>query len=414
MKPATTLRFATLAFVVCGAALALSGTVGRTLTPDDNRKKLIDPKSLPQPGSTPSQGSGPRMVPQPDGVNLTVPKGFKVNVFAEGLNNARWIAVAPNGDVFVTEAGPNRVTVLRDTKGEGKADIKQVYAEGLNLPFGIAFQPGFLYITNTNSIVPFPYKDGDLQAGGGPEKLADLPGLGYRQHWTRDLVFSADGKKMYVSVGSEKDIDEPEEPHRAAILEFNADGTGERVYASGIRNASGKAINPVTKQLWADCNERDGLGDELVPDYVTAVNDGGHYGWPTYYIGPNRDPRVKDTSLAADKVIVPDCLLQPHSSTLGLLFYSGSQFPKEYRNDAFVALHGSGNRLKRTGYKLIRIHFKNGKPAGTYEDFLSGWMLGEDDPRVWGRPAGLAVAKDGSLLVVDDGANKIWRVSYGK
>jgi len=353
-------------------------------------------------------------VSPPDGAALTAPKGFKVNVFAEGLNNARWIAVAPNGDVFVTEAGPNRVSVLRDTKNEGKADVKQVFAEGLNLPFGIAFQPGFLYVTNTNSIVRFPYKDGDLQSTVAPQKLADLPGLGYRQHWTRDLVFSPDGKKMYVSVGSEKDIDEPEEPRRAAILEFNADGTGERVYASGIRNASGKAFNPVTKQLWADCNERDGLGDELVPDYVTSVKEGGHYGWPTYYIGGNRDPRVKDTSLSADKVIVPDCLIQPHSSTLGLLFYTGSQFPKEYRNDAFVALHGSGNRLKRTGYKVIRLHFKDGKPLGTYEDFLSGWMLSDDDPRVWGRPAGLAVAKDGSLLVVDDGANKIWRVCYGR
>jgi glucose/arabinose dehydrogenase len=219
---------------------------------------------------------------------------------------------------------------------------------------------------------------------------------------------------MYVSVGSEKDIDEPEDPHRAAILEFNADGTGERVYASGIRNPSGKAFNPVTGQLWTDCNERDGLGDELVPDYVTSVKEGGFYGWPTYYIGPNRDPRVKDATLPADKVIVPDCLIQPHSSTLGLLFYTGRQFPKEYRNDAFVALHGSGNRLKRTGYKVIRLHFKNGKPLGTYEDFLTGWMVGEDDPRAWGRPVGLAVAKDGSMLIVDDGANKIWRVSYGK
>jgi glucose/arabinose dehydrogenase len=411
MRPAfNTLRYTVLA----SSVVACAASLGAASPAEETRHKLIDPRSLPKPYATPSQGSGPRMVPQPEGAALQAPKGFKVNLFAEGLNNARWIAVAPNGDVFVTEAGPNRVTVLRDTKGEGRADVKQVYAEGLNLPFGIAFQPGYLYVTNTNAIVRFAYKAGDLAAPGAPEKLADLPGLGYRQHWTRDLVFSPDGKKMYVSVGSEKDIDEPEEPHRAAILEFNADGTGERVYASGIRNPSGKAFNPVTGQLWTDCNERDGLGDELVPDYVTAVKEGGFYGWPTYYIGPNRDPRVKDTTLPADKVIVPDCLIQPHSSTLGLLFYTGKQFPAEYRNDAFVALHGSGNRLKRTGYKVIRLHFKNGKPLGTYEDFLTGWMVGEDDPRVWGRPVGMAVAKDGSLLVVDDGANKIWRVSYGR
>ncbi len=400
--------------LLSAAAVVCTVAVGHSLVADQGRQKLIDPKSLPMPYATPAAGSGPKVVPKPDGASLKAPPGFKVSVFAEGLENPRWLTVAPNGDVFVVESGPNRVTVLRDTKGEGKADVKQVFAQGLNLPFGIAFQKDYLYVTNTNSLVRFPYKDGQLQAEGAPEKLADLPGLGYRQHWTRDLVFNPAGTKLYISVGSEKDIDEPEEPRRAAILEFNPDGTGQKVYASGIRNASGKAFNPVTRELWATCNERDGLGDELVPDYASSVKEGGFYGWPTYYIGPNRDPRVKDTTLQADKVIVPDCLIQSHSAALGIQFYTGRQFPKEYRNDAFVALHGSGNRARRTGYKVIRLHFKNGKPLGTYEDFLSGWMLAEDDPRVWGRPVGLVVAKDGSLLVVDDGANKIWRVSYGK
>lgn len=382
---------------------------------EDGPFKSLDPKGLPKPYATTSANNGPKLVPQPDGAALQVPKGFKVNLFAEGLNNPRNLTVAPNGDVFVVESGPNRITLLRDSNGTGKADVKQVFAEGLNLPYGIAFQKDYLYVSNTNSVVRFPYKAGMLQAAGAPEKVVEeLPGLGYRQHWTRDLTFSADGTKMYVSVGSEKDIDEPEEPRRAAILEFNADGSGSRIYASGIRNPSGKAINPVTRELWTTCNERDGLGDELVPDFITSVKEGGFYGWPTYYIGPNRDPRVEDKKLPADKVIVPDLLIPAHSAALGICFYTGNQFPKEYKNDAYVALHGSGNRAKRTGYKVIRVRFKNGKPDGTYENFLSGWMLGEEDARVWGRPVAIAIAKDGSLLVTDDGANKVWRISYGK
>lgn len=392
------------------AALGLCGpAAGQQPRPDTP----LDPHHLAAPYATPSVQNGPKVVPRPEGAALRVPRGFHVAVFADGLNNPRWVAVAPNGDVFVTESGPNRVVALRDTNGDGRADEKRVFAQGLHLPSGIAFWKDYLYVANTNSVVRFPYRAGQMEAAGAPEVVVpDLPGTDYHQNWTRDLTFRPDGMKMYVSVGSAKDIDEPEEPRRAAILEFNPDGSGGRVYASGIRNPSGKAFNPVTKLLWTDCNERDALGDELVPDFVTEVKEGGFYGWPTYYIGANRDPRVKDTSLPADKVIVPDLLITSHSAPLGMCFYTGRQFPRAYRNDAFVALHGSGNRAKRTGYKVIRIPFKDGRPVGGYEDFLTGWMLGEDDPRVWGRPVGLAVAKDGSLLVVDDGGNKVWRVWY--
>jgi glucose/arabinose dehydrogenase len=390
------------------------GAVAALYAGAPERHKAVDPKTLPAPYATKSADNGPKIIPQPDGAALKVPEGFQVSLYAEGLNSARWPAVAPNGDVFCTEGAQNRVITLHDN-GDGKPATKTIFASGMNLPFGIAFYKDYLYVANTDSIVRFKYKAGQTAAEGAPEVVVpDLPGHGYRGHWTRDLVFNPQGTKMYVSVGSEVNIGEETDPRRATIMEFNPDGTGGRVYATGIRNAVGKAFNPKTGELWATVNERDGLGDDLVPDYFSSIKDGHYYGWPYYYIGQNHDPRVPEKPELKEKVTVPDVCLTSHVAALGLTFYSGKQFPKEYQGDAFIALHGSANRTKRVGYSIIRVTFKNGKPTGEWEDFLTGWMLDEDDNRVWGRPVGLAVAKDGSLLIVDDGANKIWRVSYKK
>jgi glucose/arabinose dehydrogenase len=278
----------------------------------------------------------------------------------------------------------------------------------------------FLYVANTDGIVRFPYRNGDLRARGKPERIADLSSGGRLTgggHWTRDIVFSADGTKLYASVGSKTNVSdeaaEPAERERARIFQFEPDGSNRTTYAWGIRNAVGIAIQPETGDLWASVNERDGLGDDLVPDYVTRVLKGGFYGWPWYYLGNHQDPRHKGSrpDLAA-KVLEPDVLIQAHSAPLNLIFYEGEQFPADFKGDAFVALHGSWNRSKRTGYKVVRIPLENGKPRGVYDDFLTGFVTPEGD--VWGRPVGLTVAKDGSLLVSEDGNNAIWRIAYRK
>ena len=393
--------------------VALAATLSSGLR--DDRHKAAKPADLPAPYATPSANNGPQMIPQPAGASLKLPPGFKAEVFAENMKNARWLTVAPNGDVFVAECNQNRITVLRDTTGKGVADTREVFATGLDQPFGVQFWQDYFYVANTGSIVRFKYKSGQTKADGPPETVvADIPGNGYRGHWTRDLEFNAKGTKMYVTVGSSVNIGEEDDPRRASIMEFNPDGTGGRIFASGLRNATGKAFNPKTGELWCNVNERDGLGDELVPDYFTSVKDGGFYGWPYYYAGKIHDPRVPEKPELKAKSLEPDMLLTAHVAALGVVFYSGKMFPKEYQGDAFLALHGSGNRSKRAGYRIIRVPFKNGKCSGEWEDFLTGWMFGEDDQRVWGRPVGLAVWKDGSLLIVDDGANKIWRVSYTK
>ena len=357
-----------------------------------------------------------RVIPRPEGATLTLPPGFEAAVFAEGdLRKPRWLALAPNGDIFVAESEGNRISVLRDKDNDGKVDERFVFASGLARPFGMAFWRDYLYVGNTDSVVRYKYKPGQTAAEGEPEKIATLPMNGYNEHWTRNVIFNADGSKLYVTVGSKSNVDAGEEPMRAAISEYNPDGTGHRIYASGTRNPIGLAFNPTTKQLWAAVQERDLIGDDLVPDYVTSIKDGAFYGWPYAYIGQHEDPRRKDERPdLVKKAIVPDVLMQAHSAVLGLLFYDGKMFPQEYRGDAFVALHGSWNRSKRTGYKIVRIRFKNGKPVGGYDDFLTGWMLGDDRPEVWGRPVGLLLLKDGSMLVSDDGAHKIWRVTYDK
>lgn len=376
----------------------------------------INPAELPPPFHTESARNPPRVVPRPEGARLNLPPGFSVEVFAEGdFVEPRWMALAPNGDVFVADSRPGKIHVLRDTNSDGWPDARFVFAEGLTQPLGMAFHGGYFYVANTNAVVRFAYKSGQTKAAGPPEKIADLPGLGYRQHWTRNVIFRPDGKKMYVSVGSESNVSVEPEPMRAAITEYNPDGTGKRIFASGLRNPVGLAFYPGTHTLWTTVNERDGLGDRLVPDYLTSVRDGAFYGWPYAYIGRNVDPRRKgERPELVEKTIVPDLLIESHSAALGLVFYDGKAFPEEYRGDAFVALRGSWNRSEPTGYKIIRVPFRNGKPVGHYEDFLTGWLTEGENAAVWGRPVGLLVNADGSLLITDDGANKIWRVTYAR
>jgi glucose/arabinose dehydrogenase len=386
-------------------------------------RRKITAEDLAPPYETRSADNFPQVVRRPLDAWPRAPQGFTVSTLATGLRNPRKIVVAPNGDIFVAESEPGRIRVFRDADSDGKPEQNDVYADGLSLPFGIAFyppgpKPTHVYVGNTDSVVRFPYNDGDTEARAKPETVVpNLPGFGRLQgggHWTRDIVFSPDGKRMFVSVGSLSNVnDDDREKRRANILVFDPDGKGEKVYAWGIRNAVGLAIHPDTGQVWASVNERDALGDHLVPDYVTHVQEGGFYGWPWYYIGPHQDPRHEGKRPELkDKVIVPDVLVQSHSASLCMTFYTGDQFPEPYRKDAFAAEHGSWNRARRTGYKVIRIPMRDGKATGDYEDFLVGFVTNAGN--VWGRPVGVAVAKDGSLLVTDDGSGTIWRVSATK
>ncbi|HWW74230.1 MAG TPA: sorbosone dehydrogenase family protein [Pyrinomonadaceae bacterium] len=386
-------------------------------------RRRITTADLPKPYATRSVDAGSGVVKRPEGAWPKVPAGFKVEEFASGLQNPRLIRTAPNGDLFVAESYPGRVRVLRAAAGAGKVETVEVFAEGLRRPFGIAFyppgeNPTHVYVANTDSVVRFPYKSGDMKARGAAEVVVpDLPGGGQLRgggHWTRDVAFSLDGRRMFVSVGSLTNVwEDPSdnEERRADILSYNPDGTGYKLYAYGIRNAVGIAVHPKTGELWCSVNERDGLGDDLVPDYVTRVREGGFYGWPWFYIGPNQDPRHPGAHPELrDKVIVPDVLLQSHTASLEMVFYTGAQFPREYAGDAFAAQHGSWNRARRTGYKVIRVPQREGVPTGEYEDFMTGFVTSDGD--VWGRPVGVAVARDGALFVSDDGSNTVWRVSY--
>jgi glucose/arabinose dehydrogenase len=375
----------------------------------------IKVSDLPPPEVQQGPRNSSKIIPRPEGAELSMPAGFSVTEYALDLKKPRWMQLAPNGDVFVAESEAGQISILRDANHDGKVDERFVFATGLSRPFGMAFWKDYFYVGNTDAVVRFKYKAGQTKADGAPEKIADLPMNGYREHWTRNLIFSSDGKKLFVTVGSKTNVDAGEEPMRAAISEYNPDGSGHRIYATGLRNPLGLAWNPTTKKLWVAVQERDLIGNDLVPDYVTAVKEGAFYGWPYSYIGPHEDPRRKgEQPELVKKAMVPDVLIQAHSALLGLVFYEGKMFPTEYQGDAFVALHGSWNRDKRTGYKIIRIRFKNGQPVGGYDDFITGWMLGEDNPNVWGRPVGLLTLRDGSMLITDDGANKIWRVTYAK
>ncbi len=366
---------------------------------------------LPEPFATPSARNTAQIVPKPESAQLHAPAGFSVSLFADNLQGPRTMLYAPNGDLFVAQSRTGSVLILRDTNNDGEPDARSTYAQGLNGVFGMAFHDGYLYLGRTDSIVRYKYKDGDTQAQGAPEKIADLPTGG---HSTRNIIFSRDGKKMYVAVGSNSNKSDGEEPRRAAVNEYNPDGTGQRVFASGLRNPVALTLQPGTDTIWVSVNERDTLGDDLVPDYVTSIKDGGFYGWPYSYIGSNYDPEHKGKRPdLVQRAIVPDVLLPAHAAAVGLAFYIGTQFPQRYRNGAFVGMHGSWNRSKLAGYRVAFVPFQNGKPSGPVEDFLTGWILNDGNPgTAWGRPVSPFVAKDGSLLVSDDGANKIWRVRY--
>ena len=366
---------------------------------------------LPAPYATQSAGNPPIVVAQPAGAQLTAPPGFRINVYAGGFDDPRTMLLAPNGDVIVAEPGGGKITILRDANHDGVAEQRSTFAHGLDSPFGLALHGGFLYVGNENAVVRYAYRPGQVTASGPLQTIAPLPAGG---HSTRGLLVSRDGTKMFVSVGSASNVSR-EDPPRAAILVMSPDGSNRRTFASGLRNPIGMALEPSGGALWTVVNERDGLGDDLVPDYATEVRDGAFYGWPYAYIGHNEDPRRRGErpDLVA-KAVVPSLLIQSHSAPIGITFYTGSMFPADYRGSAFVALHGSWNRSRRTGYKIIRIPFKNGHPTGGYDDFVAGWMTDETSRRVWGRPACLLVLPDGSLLISDDGAGKIWRVSYGR
>jgi glucose/arabinose dehydrogenase len=424
-----------------GAAPALADEAVRTgaaafgdwRTDAPGVRRLITPADLPAPYATRSSANMSEREARTEADVPKAPPGFTVDLFASGLNMPRVIRIAPNGDIFVAETGAGRVRVFRPANAGAGPAQGEIFAEGLRRPYGIAFYPSgadpkFVYVATPDSVVRFPYRSGETKAGGPAEKIASLPSGG--GHWTRDLAFSPDDKTLFVSVGSGSNVDQGapradqasiagapvgasfgDEKGRADVLAFDPDGGHERVYATGIRNCSGLAVQPGTGALWCAVNERDGLGDDLPPDYATRVTQGAFYGWPWYYLGDHQDPRHKgERPDLAKSITTPDVLIQAHSAPLGIAFYTADQFPSDYKDDAFVTLHGSWNRSKRTGYKVVRLMMKDGKPTGVYEDFLVGFVV--DDRIVWGRPVGVAVTHDGSLLVSDDGSGSIWRVSY--
>ncbi len=375
---------------------------------------------LPDPHPAETVANGPQLVPR-NGAIPQVKPGYSISLYADsGFKVPRLIRTAPNGDLFLADTGANSIIVLRGVGADGKAATREVFATGLNKPFGIAFfpalNPKYVYVANTNSVVRFPYKDGDLKTAGEPETIISQLHPTGGGHSTRDVVFSKDGSRMFVSVGSGSNVDDPDthpgEFHRADVLEYKPDGTFVKVYASGIRNCVGEAINPTTGELWCSVNERDLLGNHLVPDYISSVKEGGFYGWPWYYMGNKQDPRhVGKHPELAGKVITPDVLMQPHNGSLQMVFYTGKGLPDVNTGDIFAAEHGSWNRKERTGYEVVHLPVKNGKATGEYEDFVTGFTTPEGG--VWGRPVGVTVAKDGALIVVEDGANTIWRVTPG-
>jgi glucose/arabinose dehydrogenase len=367
---------------------------------------------LPAPYSTKSAGNGPRNEEPPPGFLPTVPQGFRVNVFASDFKVPRWLAVAPNGDIFVAETGANQIVVLRDPQNTGEAKEREIFATGTRRVFGIAFKDDYVYVGDTNELVRFRYDPKTSKRLGEAEPLMKLPTGG---HETRSVAIAPDGKHVFVSVGSGSNINTGEDPIRAAVTICDLDGKNARLYGTGLRNAVGLAIEPVTGAVWVSVNERDELGDNLPPDYFTSVKDGGFYGWPYSYIGSNVDDRVKPQKpeLVA-KAIIPDVLLGAHVAPLQFAFYTGKQFPESYRGGAFIAEHGSWNRATRAGYQIAFVAFKDGQPSADPVPFLTGLVPDPKGRDVSGRPVGVTVAPDGSLLVADDGANKIYRISVAK
>ncbi|WP_295129166.1 sorbosone dehydrogenase family protein [uncultured Chitinophaga sp.] len=408
-----------------------SGTAGVTPAGD----------SLPAPFATESVKKFSKVIGWKDGKTPVAPQGFTVTKFADGFENPRWIYVLDNGDILVAESSTkprlkekvgavlsgkaksqnlgnsaDRITLLRDTNGDGTPDSRNTFLSGLNQPLGMLVLNGQFYVANTDGVLVYPYTDKANIIKGEGKKILELPAGGYNNHWTRNLLASKDGKHIYVSVGSGSNVAEhgmENEVRRAAILEINPDGSGERIFASGLRNPVGMDWAPGTSTLWTAVNERDELGDELVPDYMTSVKEGGFYGWPYSYFGQHEDPRMKGQGkeLVA-KAIVPDVPLGSHTASLGLAFYTQDVFPDKYQGGAFIGQHGSWNRSSLVGYKVLFVPFSDGKPSAKPEDFLTGFIADENKGEVYGRPVGVAVAKDGALLVADDASNTIWRVSH--
>jgi glucose/arabinose dehydrogenase len=353
----------------------------------------------------------PIIVPRPDGFVPRVPPGFHVSIFASGFRTPRWLAVAPDGDLFVADSGTEEIVVLRPQGGMGPAQSRRVFADHLQMPFGIAFHRDYVYVANTNEVVRFRYDRATSDRRGGAEHVLDLPGFGYNQHWTRSLAFSRDGQ-LFVSIGSKTNVSIESDPRRGAILTADPDGQRARVYASGIRNAVGIGVNPQTGVLWATVNERDDLGDDVPPDYFTHVVEGGFYGWPYSFIGQHVDNRVRARPDMVKKAIVPDMVLDAHVAPLQFAFYDGTLFPAMYRHGAFITEHGSWNSRLRKGYQVVFVPFDHGSVSGNPSQFFSGFVPDASRKEVFGRMVGVAVGLDGSLFISDDGGKVIWRVWY--
>ena len=390
---------------VLAFALFLPGLVQAQVTHGQKPK-------LPAPFTTKSASNSPEVAKPPAGFLPTVPQGFRVNVFASNFKYPRWLTVAPNGDIFLADSGAGEIVVMRDPKNTGGAQEREVFVNGQKEPFGILFHENYVYVGNTNEVVRFRYDPKTSKRLGEKEHLMDLPTGG---HSTRAVAFSADGKHLFVSVGSNSNIDTGEDPRRAAVTICDPDGKNARLYASGLRNPVGLAPEPVTGELWTTVNERDRLGDDLPPDYFTSLKDGGFYGWPYSYIGDNVDTRVKQEhpELVA-RAIIPDVLLGSHVAPIQFAFYTGKQFPESYRGGAFVAEHGSWNRSTRAGYQIAFVAFKDGKPSADPVPFLTGLVPDPTKGNVYGRPVGVTMAPDGALLVSDDGAGVVYRVTAAR
>lgn len=409
-----------LKFIFAGIAilgLSSCNSSNKTTSNEDTSANL---SNLPKPFATPPSTKISTVVGWPANKTPTAPEGFIVKRFASDLKNPRWIYQAPNGDIFVSEANTNdsanRITLLRDKDNDGVADEKITFIEGLNLPLGMLVLNNSFYVANTDGLLRYTYKAGDNKLTGSGNKILALPAGGYNNHWTRNIIANADGSKIYISVGSGSNVGEngmEHEVRRANILEINPDGSGEKIYASGLRNPVGMDWAPGANTLWTAVNERDNLGDDLVPDYITSVKKDGFYGWPYSYFGQHPDPRLEDDpkpELVA-KAIVPDVDLGSHTASLGLAFNKENSFPDKYKNAAFIGQHGSWNRSEFVGYKVIFVPFKDGKPNGKPEDFLTGFIGDKAKSEVYGRPAGVTFLKNGTLLVADDAAGIIWSVA---
>jgi glucose/arabinose dehydrogenase len=393
-----------------------------------------DTVKLPLPYATPSARNNSKVTGWHEGKTPVAPEGFAVTKFADSLDNPRWVYVAPNGDIFVAMANTisdgftksaseekpaskssNTILILRDANSDGVPELKKVFLTGLNRPLGMLILKDKFYVGNTDGLWAYPYQAGQTEMTVAGNKILSLPAGGYNNHWTRNLIASKDGSKIYISVGSGSNVAErglDNEIRRANILEINPDGTGERIYASGLRNPVGMGWATGTNILWTAVNERDGLGDDLVPDYATSVKENGFYGWPFAYFGKNPDPRMKGERMDLVKnTIVPDVALGAHTASLGLAFNDKNYLTEKYFGGMFIGQHGSWNRSVLSGYKVVFVPFKNGQPSGKVEDFLTGFLTGADNKTVYGRPVGVAFANDGALLVADDAGKTIWRIS---